>query len=70
MTDATIDRGDPKDWAVLDEEETRKVTMLKKYYKVADARADEDAIQLAWLDIQKEVPRLATFKWFHEVKLA
>lgn len=68
MTEATIDHGDPKKWALLDQEETRCLVVLKKYYVVAEDRTEEDATQRAWNDVKKEIPRLTKFPWFQEVK--
>lgn len=63
MTD-TLDRGDEKDWADLDSEESRCLVGLIKYWKVIEEKDEQTAAMLAWDDIQREKPRLVNFKWF------
>lgn len=67
MATSTIqypEHGDEKDWVILNEEETRCILGLKKYYMIFHSNSEETALEEAWIDLKREAPRLEKFTWF------
>lgn len=59
------DRGNPEKWVLLTDEESRCITLLKKYYVLNEDASEQSATIKAWDDIKREFPeRLASQEWF------
>jgi hypothetical protein len=51
------DHGDPGNWIELSGKENRCLLGLKNYYTIFEEKALEQATELAWKDLKKEVNR-------------
>ena len=60
--------GDPSKWAQLNGEETRCLLGLKSYYVRVVDKSEQEALELAWVDLQTEHKRLLEFLWFQQNK--
>lgn len=58
------DHGPESEWIELNQEETRCILGLQKYWKTFEKKPDNVALELAWIDLKKEFPRLVDAKWW------
>jgi hypothetical protein len=64
--EAPQNHGASTEWTDLTEEESRCLAGLKKYYILFEEKVEEEALEKAWRDIQREFPRLTKFKWYKQ----
>lgn len=58
------DHGDPNSWATLDAEELRCLEGLRSYYVKIEDKQPHVGLELAWVDLKREFPRLKAFNWY------